>query len=441
MDNDKTIVWRTEKRKISELEPAPYNPRELTEKQAQDLSLSLERFNLADPIVINTNNRIIGGHQRINILKAKVGNNGFEVDVRVPSRKLTDHEEKELNLRLNKNLGQWDFDALANFDEDLLKDVGFDSKELDRIFQLEDKPEDDEIPPERAETGVVLGDLYQLGEHRLLCGDSVKKEDVERLMAGEKANMVFTDPPYNIDYSGRGKETSNKIENDNLLKEDFVKFLTFAFENYASVLRGGGVLYCCYASRTHREFEDALNIAGFEVKNQIIWVKLVASMGWGDYRWKHEPIFYCHRKNEKTEFYGDRKEYTTWEEEKNDEELLKFIKSLIRKEENGNSTVWRFHRDSNYKHPTQKPVVLVEKALINSSEREGIIIDFFGGSGTTLIACEKLNRKCRMMEIDPVYCQVIIDRWEKFTGKKAEKINVDSNSNELVGSGSKHLQA
>jgi len=137
------ITWKTEKRKISELKPAPYNPRELTEQQAKDLSTSLERFNLADPIVINLNNRIIGGHQRINILKQS-GN--LSVDVRVPSRKLTDHEEKELNLRLNKNLGQWDYDMLANFDEDMLKDIGFDSKELDKIFQLETKTEDDDVP-------------------------------------------------------------------------------------------------------------------------------------------------------------------------------------------------------------------------------------------------------------------------------------------------------
>ena len=179
MDNGH-ISWVTEKRKISDLIPASYNPRELTEKQAEDLSTSLERFNLADPIIININNKIIGGHQRINILKRS---GDLEVDVRVPSRELTDFEEKELNLRLNRNLGQWDFDMLANFDEAMLKDVGFDSKELDKIFQLNEKPEDDELPPERAETGIVLGDLYQLGEHRLLCGDSTKKADVERMLS------------------------------------------------------------------------------------------------------------------------------------------------------------------------------------------------------------------------------------------------------------------
>src|SRR3990167_3063082 len=152
-----SIIWHSQKRKISELKPAPYNPRELTEKQAQDLATSLELFNLAEPIVINQNNTIVGGHQRINILKAKYGDNGTEVDVRVPNRLLTKDEEVELNLRLNKNLGQWNFDALANFDEELLKDVGFESQELDKIFQL-DLPNEDDVPEVR-KTNIKLGDM------------------------------------------------------------------------------------------------------------------------------------------------------------------------------------------------------------------------------------------------------------------------------------------
>ena len=151
------ITWKTEKRKISELIPAPYNPRELTEQQAKDLATSLERFNLADPIVINTNNTIIGGHQRINIYKIH-NKHEVEVDCRIPSRKLTPEEEKELNLRLNKNLGQWDYDLLANFDEEMLKDVGFDSKELDKIFQLDTGPEDDDVPEVKT-TDIKLGEF------------------------------------------------------------------------------------------------------------------------------------------------------------------------------------------------------------------------------------------------------------------------------------------
>jgi ParB-like chromosome segregation protein Spo0J len=169
------ITWLSEKRKVSELIPAPYNPREMTEKQAKDLTTSLERFNLADPIVINTDNTIIGGHQRIKIYQQH-GKHEVEVDVRVPSRKLNPQEEKELNLRLNRNLGQWDYDALANFDEEMLKDIGFDSKELDKIFQLDTKPEDDDVPIVKS-TNIKLGDLFSLGG-KTICPHCKKENDI-----------------------------------------------------------------------------------------------------------------------------------------------------------------------------------------------------------------------------------------------------------------------
>ena len=206
-------------------------------------------------------------------------------------------------------------------------------------------------------------------------------------------------------------------------ESSFRAFLNAAFESYGKAMKFEAVMYCCYASKTHREFEDAINAAGFEVRNQIIWVKLVASMGWGDYRWKHEPMLYCHRKGSKTEFYGDRKQYTAWEEEKSDDELLKMVKSMITRDEDGGSTVWRFNRESNYKHPTQKPVALIEKAIINSSKRCDLVLDLFSGSGSTLIACEKLNRIFHGMELDPKYIDVIVARWEEFTGMKAQKLN------------------
>ncbi len=181
-------------------------------------------------------------------------------------------------------------------------------------------------------------------------------------------------------------------------------------------------MYCCYASRTHREFEDALNETGFEVRNQIIWVKKVASMGWGDYRWKHEPIFYCHRKDAKLNFYGDRKQYTQWDEEPTDEELLKTIKAQVKKEEDGDSTVWRLHREQKYDHPTQKPIKLVSIAIRNSSKRDDVVLDLFGGSGSLIISCDALNRTAYTMELDPRYVDVIIKRWETLTGEKATKV-------------------
>lgn len=409
------IKWTNEQRAIADLIPANYNPRKWSDDDVNRLTKSIDTFQLVDPIIINRNNVVIGGHFRLTILKAK-GVATVDVRVRVPDRMLDQEEERELNIRLNKNSGQWDFDILRGFDEDLLKTIGFESKELDRIFKPEHNREDDKVPVKRA-TKIVVGDVFKLGEHRLICGDATNAEHVKALMGDERASLIFTDPPYNVNYSGQGEKTSNTIANDNMPREAFLEFLKKSFSVMESFLGKGGLLYTCYASRTHREFEDALEAAGFEIKNQIIWVKLVASMGWGDYRWKHEPMLYAHRKGDPTDFYGDRKQYTTWDQEMDDTDLLAMVKRMITKEENGNSTVWRLGRDNNYDHPTQKPIALIEKALVNSSKRGEIVADFFGGSGSTLIACEKLNRRARVVEVDPSYCQVIIGSSTRTTGQ------------------------
>jgi DNA modification methylase len=234
--------------------------------------------------------------------------------------------------------------------------------------------------------------------------------------------MVFTDPPYNVNYSGRGKSTSNTIKNDNIGEAEFRTMLTAWFKSYQMALKHDGALYTCYTSRTHREFEDALNANEFEVRNQIIWVKKVASMGWGDYRWKHEPMLYCHKKDGKTEFFGDRKQYTEWTEEPSDAQLLSELRAMVKRDEAGESTVWRLHREMKYDHPTQKPLKLVSIAIRNSSKRDDIVLDLFGGSGSTLIASDQLNRICYTMELDPKYVDTIIKRYEKTTGIKAKKL-------------------
>jgi hypothetical protein len=235
-------IWSSEKRKIAELNAAPYNPRQLTEKQAHDLTNSLDKFSLAEPIVINANNVIIGGHQRINILRAQ---GAEEVDVRVPNRLLDEQEERELNLRLNKNQGMWDFDALANMDEEMLLAVGFGPGELDDIFQLEEGEGDKDDAPDAPEIPAAkIGDIYQLGDHRVMCGDSTRKDHIEALLRNNdgilQADILFTDPPYNVNYSGTGEKTSEGIENDNLSKEAFDDFVMKVFENAYEVMRGGG---------------------------------------------------------------------------------------------------------------------------------------------------------------------------------------------------------
>ena len=409
---------------IEELKPADYNPRKWSEAARAGLTRSLDEFGFVQPIVANSaparRGIIIGGNFKLSIAKEK----GMKTLPVVWVNLLDIQKEKELNLRLNKNQGEFDLDLLADFDKELLADVGFDSKELDKIFDesTEDDFDGDKEAAAIAEPVSQIGDVFQLGRHRLMCGDSANQESVDKLMAGAKADMSFTDPPYNVNYSGRGEKTSTKIKNDNMSEADFRVMLTAWFASYRKALKADAAIYTCYASRTHREFEDALNANNYEVFNQIIWVKKVASMGWGHYRWKHEPILYCHQKGTSVEFYGDRKQYTEWDHEPTDTELLKMIREQVKTDEQGGSTVWRFHREMKYDHPTQKPVALVSVAIRNSSKRDDIVLDLFGGSGSTLIAADQLNRTAYLMELDPKYCDVIIKRWEKLSGEKAKKL-------------------
>jgi len=410
---------------IGELKPAEYNPRKWTDQARKGLTDSLEEFGILQPIVANSNPErkgiVIGGNFKLDIATKK----GLKT-VPVVWVNLSLAKEKALNLRLNKNQGEFDLDLLAGFDPALLADVGFDSKEMDRIFGETD--EDDFDGDKEAEAIIVptskYGEIYQLGRHRLMCGDASKGEDVAKLMGGGLADCIWTDPPYNVGYSdmsysriGRGT-----IKNDDMSEIDFRSMLFHWFQNYKEFSKTNVAFYCCYASAKHREFEDALNQNGFEVRTQIIWAKLVPSTMWGDYRWKHEPIFYAGKKGIKPDFFGDRKQFTEWKEEPSDAQLLSELRAMVKRDEAGESTVWRLHREMKYDHPTQKPLKLVSIAIRNSSKRDDIVLDLFGGSGSTLIAADQLNRICYCCEIDPKYVDVIIKRWEKVSGEKAIKL-------------------
>ncbi len=404
------------------IKPYPQNAKVHPDKQLKQIAKSIKEFGWQQSLVVDRDGVIIVGHGRWFAYEKYKD----EMDLPKPeikiARTLTKEQVKAYRLADNKlNESDWDMELaieeLKSLNDEMFELTGFDK---DLLIELDEK---DDIIPENPPPMAKLGQIWQLGKHRVMCGDSTIKENVEKLMDGKKVDMVFTDPPYNVDYSGRGKETNKKIKNDNQTEQAFRLFLEKAFDNYRQILKLRGGVYICYASRTHREFEDALNKANFEVKNQIIWVKLVASMGWGDYRWKHEPIFYCHQKGKETDFYGDRKQYTEWREEKSDSELLKFVKKYLERLEDGNSTIWRFGREFNYKHPTQKPVQMILKAIFNSSKRDDIILDTFLGSDSTLIACEKTNRICYGMEIDEHYCDVIIQRYKDYTGIEPLKLN------------------
>jgi len=412
--------------KASELVPAEYNPRQASEKECQDLKASILAFGLVDPIIVNSatarKNIVIGGHFRLRMAIEM----GFET-VPVVYLDIPDlAREQELNLRLNRNQGQWDFDLLANFDEDLLKLSGFKSDELQKIFDIDVQEDGFDAEAEYgriSEAQTKPGDIYQLGAHRLLCGDSTKQEDVARLMGVELADMMFTDPPYNVNYSyakydaiGKHRkkrfERAGKMFNDNKPAASFYQFLLATFKNAYQFTKPGMAIYCCHATKTQDEFFDAFRESGFHFSQTIIWLKerMILAMG-QDYHRIYEPIIFGWKEGEK--HYSNRsmsKETEVW-----DLDRLSFEERM---------DVWYIHRDKSvdYIHPTQKPVKLPERAIKKSCPMGGLLYEPFGGSGSTMMAAHQLGRKCYAIELDPKYCDVIVKRYERFTGKKVFKI-------------------
>jgi DNA modification methylase len=288
-------------------------------------------------------------------------------------------------------------DVLAMLQDDKynLDLVGFDDEELTRLLAAQDATEgltDEDAVPEITETPVTVpGDLWILGNHRVLCGDATSPADIQGLMGVDAADLVFTDPPYNVDYQGYTEERLT-IQNDKMTPEQFQQFLESTFRSYRSVVKPGASLYVCHSSSMQREFQDAMETAGFEVRCQIIWAKNTFAWGFGRYKFQHEPIFYSHVAGEKDAWYGDKSQSALWEAQK---------------------------PAANRLHPTMKPVELVERALVNSSKAGDIVVDLFGGSGSTLIACERTGRKARLVELDPKYAECIVRRWQEYSGKQA----------------------
>ena len=228
-------------------------------------------------------------------------------------------------------------------------------------------------------------------QHRVLAGDSTSLDATQRLCGATKANLVFTDPPYNVDYEGYTEEKL-KIEGDKMDDEKFKVFLADVFTSYRKVVDAGTSMYVCHPSSLQREFQEAIETAGFAVRTQIIWAKNTFAWGFARYKFQHEPIFYCHLKGASDPWYGDKSQSTLWEVKK---------------------------PAANRLHPTMKPIELIERALLNSSQPGDVVLDLFGGSGSTLIACQKNGRSALLMELDPKYVDVIVTRWQEFAGKQA----------------------
>lgn len=388
---------KVEAKSIDEIKPYENNPRD-NDDAVDAVANSIKEFGWQQPIVVDNEGVIIAGHTRYKAAK-KLGLKHVPV---VVADDLTPDQVKAYRLADNKTaeLADWDMDLL-NEELDQIRDIdmsqfGFDdldSLELEDADTAKDDNFDEATP---AEPKSKSGQIYQLGRHRLMCGDSTNKSDVKALMGGYQADLLLTDPPYNVDYTGKTK-TAMKIANDHLKGDDFYKFLYSAFDCAKENMKDGAAYYVWYAAGTPMSyvFNKALNDVGMKVRQQLIWEKNQIVMGRQDYQWQHEPCLYGWNEDGSHAWYSDRKQ----------------------------STVLHFDKPQRSDlHPTMKPIPLFDYQIKNSSKSGDIVLDLFGGSGTSIMACEQDGRTCYTMEFDPKYVDVIIKRWEEFTGKKAKLI-------------------
>ncbi len=382
---------------VEQLKPAKYNPRKDLkpgDPAYEKIRRSLNTFGYVDPVIWNeATGNIVGGHQRFKVLVAE---GATEIDCVVVHIE-NPQDEKALNVALNKAVGEWEPVALADLLADLQSSgydvgaTGFDAAEINDLFsQVHNQDvEDDGFDTEKAaeaEAFVESGDIWLLGRHRLMCGDSTIPNDVEALMDGKMANLCITDPPYGCDYSGG---TGLKILNDTLKGREFYEFLLAAMKNIYKHLADGGALYLFHSDAEKVNFYNAVVDAGFHYSTTCVWVKNSLVIGRMDYQMRHEPVLYAFKDTARHKFYGDRKQ----------------------------TTVWEFDRPTKSKlHPTTKSLPLIAYPMRNSSQENGIVLDLFGGSGSTLMAAEQLNRVACLMELDVKYASAIVRRFAVHRG-------------------------
>lgn len=374
----------------ADLIPADYNPRKDLKSgdvEYEKLKRSIEQFGYVEPVIWNkTTGRVVGGHQRLKVL---IDMGVTEVECVVIE--LDENKEKALNIALNKISGEWDTDKLSLLISDLqcadfdISLTGFDISEIDALFKdgIKDGVKEDNFDVDAAlkqPTITKLGDVWQLGRHRLICGDSTKSETLSLLMGGTKANLVVTDPPYNVNYEGG----AGKIKNDNMANDAFYQFLLDAFTNTESVMADDASIYVFHADTEGLNFRRAFADAGFYLSGTCIWKKQSLVLGRSPYQWQHEPVLFGWKKKGKHQWYTGRKE----------------------------STIWEFDKPKkNGEHPTMKPIPLLAYPILNSSMSNSVVLDPFGGSGSTMIACEQTDRICYMVELDEKFCDVIVKRY------------------------------
>lgn len=414
-----------EKIKITEVKSNPNNPRTIKDDKFKKLVQSIKDFPQMlelRPIVVNDEMVVLGGNMRLKACKEA----GLKEVPVIKASQLTPEQQAEFIVKDNVGFGEWDYNLLLNtYDSAELEAWGLDLPELP---EKENEPEEDdfEIPDEIA-TDIVCGDLFEIGQHRLLCGDSTKKEQWKILMDGLEADMVMTDPPYNVNYEGG---TGLKIMNDKMSNTSFYNFLLDFYTALGYYTKKGGAWYVWHADSEGANFRSAFTNSGLLLKQCLIWVKNSLVMGRQDYQWKHEPCLYGWKEGASHYFIDDRTQTTVIQDEINvskltKDQMKKMLYDLIR--DKTSSTI--IHCDkphTNDVHPTMKPILLLAPLIKNSSKADEIVADGFLGSGSTMVASHQLNRKCYGMELDPKYCQVIIDRMRKLdTNLKIKKNGVE----------------
>ena len=369
---------------ITEIKSNPNNPRIIKDHKFKQLVKSIQDFPQMlelRPIVIDENNMVLGGNMR---LKACLEAGLTDVPV-IHANNLSEEKKKEFIVKDNVGYGEWDWDDLANnWDALELTEWGLDIPNFDGEI-LEAEEDDFDVPVGGSETDIVLGDIFEIGQHKLLCGSSTQTDSWSKIFASELADLVITDPPYNVAYTGKTKDALT-IQNDSMGDGDFYQFLYDFYTALGSYTKAGGSWYVWHADSEGANFRRAMADAGIMVKQCLIWVKNSMVMGRQDYQWKHEPCLYGWKEGAAHSWYSDRKQ----------------------------TTILEFNRPNrNAEHPTMKPIELIAYQITNSSKVGDLVADGFLGSGTTMIASHQLGRKCYGTELDPKYCQVIVDRMRK----------------------------
>lgn len=408
---------------IDTIFPYENNPR-LNEKAVEAVAQSIEEFGFKGPIIVDKDSVIIAGHTR------KLAAEALGM-TEVPIIRALDLDEEQVRaFRIADNktneFAEWDLDLLG-IELQGLEEIftGFDLGEYDEMMGIEKEVTEDDFEieiPEEPKSKV--GEIYQLGKHRLMCGDSTSSEDMKQLMNGKLADLTVTDPPYNINVQGQDGMT---IMNDNMANDDFQTFLNDTFRVMKEALRAGGAFYIFHSDTQRYRFSHALLVNELQERQNLIWIKSSFTLGRQDYQWKHEPCLYGWKEGAAHYFINDFSQSTVIEDMPNinqmtKDELKEQVKELRKFIDAGTTLLREDKPSSNDLHPTMKPLTLLQTPIKNNSKKGEIVLDQFGGSGSTLITCEQLERICYMMEYEPKYLDVIINRWEQFTGEKAIKL-------------------